>query len=154
MPSDAAILADIQQAFAHCPRPAHFTDYTHCEECRDHDKSLLACDRATLSLEVVGNPGWDPICFVSPEGFAYYFPALARLALEPPTDSEDWYVPQLLFHLLYKEAFWQHCSPTQRAAVAALIQHLIETRAEFLDYYLCEEEVLMAWDFWSNISGF
>jgi hypothetical protein len=61
--------------------------------------SLRNRDRDTLAVADVGNPGWDPICFITGEGFNYYFPTLARLALADPADEHGWYFEQLLFHL-------------------------------------------------------
>ena len=90
MSSDAQVLETIQQAFASSPRPRHFTNYTHCSECAEHDEVLRSRDVQTLRIEDVGNPGWDPICFISPEGFAYYVPALARLALAQPVEPHGW----------------------------------------------------------------
>ena len=55
------------KAFLAEPLPDHFTDYTHCCECAEHDELLRARDRETLALEDVGNAGWDPICFVTAE---------------------------------------------------------------------------------------
>lgn len=40
--------------------------------------SYFARDLDTLKLEDVGNLGWNPICFITPVGFRYYFPAFAR----------------------------------------------------------------------------
>src|SRR5260370_33319542 len=96
--SDAQALEAIQQAFATCPRPRHFTNYTHCPECAEHDEVLRSRDLQTLCIEDVGNPGWDPICFISPEGFAYYVPALMRLALSQPGEPYGWDGQQFLFH--------------------------------------------------------
>lgn len=77
MKNDAAILAVIDAEFGAVPRPEHFTDFTHCCECAEHDEALRSRDRASLRIEDVGNPGWDPLCFCSAEGIAYFFPALA-----------------------------------------------------------------------------
>jgi hypothetical protein len=65
MASDHEIMDIINEAFATEPRPDHFTSYTHCCECAEHDALLRARDRETLTLEDVGNPGWHPICFVT-----------------------------------------------------------------------------------------
>jgi hypothetical protein len=146
---DDEILRALRATFAGCRRPAYFTNYTHCEECREHDDVLHAHDLDTLSHAHVGNPGWDPICFVSPAGFAYYFPALARLALEPADDS---YLPQLLFHLQPDgrgNERWRHCTPEQRAAVVTFLRHVINTRPELLDNYASTDDVLRALDAWS-----
>jgi len=95
------LLSRIDAAFGAVPRPAHFTNHRHCEECADHDGLLRARDRQTLSLADVGNPGWDPLCFITPEGLAYYFPTLARLALAEPDALYGWYADQFLFHLYW-----------------------------------------------------
>jgi len=80
---------------------------------------LRSHDRGTLGIGEVGNPGWDPICFITPEGFAYYLPALARLALEGPDPVWGSYVPQLAVHLRYDGAAnvrWQHCTAARRSS--------------------------------------
>lgn len=144
--TDAEILTGVRQAFAACPRPDHFTDQNHCDECSDHDQTLLARDLDTLSLADVGNPGWDPICFITDEGFRYYFPALARLALT------ETYVDQLLFHLTYdgpRNRRVLACSPAQRRAVSALLRHILETRAQLVDEHHCCDELLQAIEYWS-----
>src|SRR5262245_43226978 len=104
MPTDAQILTAIDAAFGAWPRPQHFTDYRHCCECAEHDELLRSRDRSTLLQADVGNAGWDPICFCSAEGIAYYFPALARFALAEPVPELDWYGWQLIFHLYYGAA--------------------------------------------------
>ncbi len=150
--SDAQILAAIQQAFAKRPRPDHFTNYMHCDECAEHDETLRARDLQTLGIEDVGNPGWDPICFVAPEGFAYYFPALARLTLAPPAAPHGWYGNQLLFHLCYDGPGNKRmlaCTPQERRSVVMLLQHIVDTRAELLDSNQCSDELFHAIDYWS-----
>ncbi|QEY62790.1 hypothetical protein FXN65_12170 [Metapseudomonas lalkuanensis] len=136
MPTDTQILAAIDAAFGDSPRPEHFTHYRHCCECAEHDELLRHRDRETLQHADVGNAGWDPICFCSPEGIAYYFPALARFALAEPVPELDWYGWQMVFHLDYGGAenpFFQHCAPQQRQAVAGLLAHLLETRTGLLE---------------------
>ncbi len=99
---DAEALRAIEEAFRGSPRPEHFTDYRHCCECAEHDELLRSRDLDTLGIADVGNPGWDPICYITDEGFRYYLPALARLALAAPLEAGGWYMPQLLFHLGYQ----------------------------------------------------
>ena len=152
---DKEILAMLRRAFADARRPVHFTNYTHCEECAEHDAVLRSRTLDSLTRADVGNVGWDPICFVSPAGFSYYFPALVRLALgvtEPPHDP---YLVQLLFALRLDgrgDERRQHCTPTQRLAVADFLRHLIDTRAEVLDNYGMAEDALSALDAWSATS--
>ena len=87
--ADAAVVDGLTKVFASVERPEHFTNFEHCEECAEHDEVLRSRDLSTLSREDAGNVGWDPITFTSPQGFAYYFPALARLALEDPAQDID-----------------------------------------------------------------
>ena len=153
MPSDTDILQRVQQAFARCRRPEHFTNFRHCEECAEHDDLLRSRDIHTLRIEDIGNPGWDPICFISPEGFAYYLPALARLALAEPMRPYGWYGSQLLFHLCSdgrRNERLLACTPAQRRAVVEFLQHLVETRASLADSELSADDLFQAIEIWSD----
>ena len=153
MSTDTEVIARIDAAFGAVERPAHFTDFTHCCECAEHDELLRSRDRETLRIEDVGNPGWDPICFTSPQGIAYYFPSLARLALAPPFPTHGWYGDQLLFHLYYgfrDNRFFQYCSAEQRAVVASLLGHIIESRAALVDELAFPDEFLRCHELWSD----
>lgn len=151
--ADEQVLRCIDVAFADIAKPEHFTNYTHCSECEDHDKTLRARTRETLRREDLGNAGWDPITFSSEQGIAYLFPALARFALHPDVWTDyGWYGSQLLFHLSYdggSNRFLAWCSPTQRDAVYALLKHLSETRRSVIELGLDEdllEAALAAWE--------
>lgn len=152
MTTDADILRRVHDAFATCERPTHFTDYMHCPECAEHDELLRTRTPETLTLDDVGNPGWDPLCFVEPTGFAYYFPSLARLVLVAPDAEHDWYGPQLLFHLTYEEVtnrHFLHCTSDQRHAVALLLRHLHDTQAAWVSEWCCAEALQTAIMLWS-----
>jgi len=152
MSDDAAVLAEVRAAFARCPRPAHFTDYTHCPECAEHDELLRSRDPDTLRIADVGNPGWDPLCYVDAAGFAYLFPGLARLTLADRDSDEGWYVDQLLFHLTYDGAANRHLrgfDPDQRRAVVRLLRHVAEARSEVIAATACTDELATAIDLWS-----
>ena len=110
------------------PRPEHFTDYGHCCECAEHDATLRDAAPETIGLAELGNPGWDPICFVTPAGFRYYLPALARLALGR---GEAYYLGQFLFHL--RSGRVAELTSAQRAAVLALLEHVDATMREETD---------------------
>ena len=90
MSTDASILASIDTEFGNLLRPEHFTNHAHCCECAEHDELLRSRDRDTLRVEDVCNPGWDPLCFCSPEGLAYFFPSLARFALAEAESRCAW----------------------------------------------------------------
>lgn len=154
MSDDAAVLEEVRKQFAGCPRPEHFTDYTHCEECAEHDELLRSRDPDTLRIEDVGNSGWDPLCYVDPVGFGYFFSGLARLVLSDPDPVYGWYGPQFLYHLTYapqgkvnrhREGF----SRDQCLAVKALLGHIAETRSSLADDWGCSDDLMYAIDLWS-----
>lgn len=131
-------------------RPEHFTDYTHCCECRDHDETLQGTDIDTIGMEELGNPGWDPICFATPEARLYYLPALIRLSLD--TMHGDCYLAQLLFHLRWDgpdNDFFQRCNPEQRRYIARFLEYAIETYPQELDDAFCADDALAALQIWS-----
>ena len=154
MPSDADILQTIKRAFAGCRRPEHFTDYITARSVPSMMRSYV---HATLhaQIEDVGNPGWDPICFTSPEGFAYYFQhshvsllpsqttrtagtALSCFCICSPTDAR-------IIGLLA-------CTPEQRLAIVQFLRHLAETRAALADSYCSTADLFQALEIWSDES--
>jgi hypothetical protein len=116
---DAEILELFTVAFGAFERPEHFTNHTHCDECWEHDEVLRGRTRETLSIEDVGSQAWNPITMATPQAFAYYLPALARLALEPVPKDWDWYGYIILFELRWngpRNERWQYCNRNQRSA--------------------------------------
>lgn len=109
------LLASVRTAFEGTPRPEHFTNFMHCDECREHDETLRRHTPDTITLDEIGNPGWDPICFALPEAFQYYLPGLIRLAHE----ARHEYIGQLLFHLTYDRDRVERFSTQQRLAILA-----------------------------------
>ena len=84
----------MEGAFADVPRPQTFIRGTCvCEECIEHNDTLEGHTPESVTVTELGNPGWDPICAANDQAFAYYLPAMVRLAFE--THYHD----QLLFHL-------------------------------------------------------
>lgn len=155
---DADVLAAVRAAFAGCPRPEHFTNHTHCQECAEYDELLQARAPDTLTIEDIGNVASDPICFVGDAGFAYFFPGLARLALADTNASASWYPAQLLFHLTNdweKNCRLRALNPDQRRAVADLLRHIVLTRTERIDEYhpTFPDEFLYAVEMWSGEPG-
>jgi hypothetical protein len=149
--SDAEVLAQVDEAFASAARPEHFTNYQHCGECYEHDELLRQRDRSTLAIEDVGSQAWNPITMATPQGFAYYLPALARLALGPMPVGHDWYGYIILFELRRdgpRNERWLACTPQQRAAVAGLLEHLYTTRSGLVERYDCAYELMEALEIW------
>ena len=136
------------------PKPEHFTNYRHCCECAEHDATLLAQDVDSIGIEHLGNPGWDPLCFVSPEGFVYYLPALLRITLDTMEKPQERYLDQLLFHLMRDgkdHALVRACSPAQRACIAGFLEHLMETYSAALDGGMYADDLLQAYEIWSSV---
>ncbi|HEY7062366.1 MAG TPA: hypothetical protein VII06_12885 [Chloroflexota bacterium] len=123
--AEAALLNAVRRAFARVPRPEHFTDYEHCCECAEHDATLRTATPDTIGLRELGNAGYDPICFITVEGFHYYLPALARLAFGR---GDAYYLDQLLFHLQWPPERLSTLAPEQRAALRAVLEYVFEIR--------------------------
>lgn len=150
--TDAAVIEVVDAAFADVARPAHFTDYLHCSECAEHDEVLRGHDRQTLRPEHVDNAAWDPMCFCSPEGKAYYMPTLVRFALGRPREGRSPYWEQLLFHLEGdgpRHALIAACSKAQREAMATFLAHLLETRAAPIADFGMTDAALRTYSWWA-----
>lgn len=132
-------------------RPQHFTNFNHCDECAEHDQTLLAHTPQSISLAEVGSPAWDPITFCSVEGKIYFLPGLIRLCLESIED--EFYFSQLLFHLEYdghNNTLVQSLTSEQRQFVADFIAMMIECYPAGLEEYMCADEAFRALDIWST----
>lgn len=144
------VFALIDAAFAECARPEHFTNYEHCDECAEHDELLRTRNRQTLTLEDVGNPGWDPITYCTSEGIAFYLPSLVRLALDIRAGGQLNYAQQLMFQFRWggdDNPHYAAFTPVQRHAIAALAAHLIEHHPAETDRYA--DELFQIHEHWS-----
>ena len=151
--TDADVVAAIDMAFGAMRKPDHFTNYMHCEECAEHDETLRLHDRETLRLDHVHNPGWDPLCFCSAEGKAYYMPALVRFALAPSVRGGDWYWDQLLFHLAGdgpNNELIAYCNEAQRKAVAQFLAHIVQARTAEVEQSSSGDELLRVHEYWTQ----
>ena len=152
MTSDKDILKVVDDAFGDLLRPVHFTVADGDPECMDHDRLLHSRTPETLTIDDVGNIGYDPLVECFPQGIAYYFPALARFAL---ADSRlhDWYPFQLTLHLTRDGAanrFLNYCTDSQKAAVCALFAHIQRTRTEKIELECCAEEIQQCTALWRD----
>ncbi|HEY3282710.1 MAG TPA: hypothetical protein VGN26_10585 [Armatimonadota bacterium] len=136
-----AVGARLSEAFGSVPRPSVFVrESCWCCECQEHNETLAGHTPGTISLEQLGNAGWDPICFASDDAFLYYLPAMARLALE-----SGCYWEHLLFHLSQPDRV-AALNQAQAEAVLEALWLLVETRGEELSqaYPGCSAEDVMA----------
>lgn len=136
------------------PKPEHFTDYRHCCECAEHDQTLLAFDIESIGLEQLGNPGWDPLCFSSPEGLIYYMPALVRLTVDTIENPSESYLDQMLFHLIKDgpgNSLVSACTEEQRKFIAEFLAYLITAHAEQISAEVfASDDILRAHEIWSQ----
>jgi hypothetical protein len=132
-------------------RPEHFTNYKHCEECAEHDETLRNAEIDTIGLDVLGNPGWDPICFSTVEGKKYYMPSFIRLCLE--TIENEFYFGQFLFHLEgdgRENSLVQSCTEQQRKFISSFIEYMLDSFTKEIESNCCTDEVLKVYEIWSN----
>ena len=152
MNTDSDIIAAVDKAFGGIDRPEHFTNYTHCEECAEHDETLRAKPRVLLTRKDLGTLGWNPVTFCHLGAKAYLFPRLARELLAEPDETYGWYGPEfisLVYWPLGDNDFRQYCNTQQRAVVLALILHVIESRASLVESCCCADDFLSCHQEWS-----
>ena len=143
-------LQEALELFGNTPRPEHFTNHTHCCECAEHDETLRKETLETLSYDDV-RPGFDPLCFITPEGFQYYFPALVRLALEGGRDN--YFIDQLVFHLEFdgkRNSRYLQFTPEQRRYVVKLLHYLVETRPGEIEENFDADALFRAIEIWAD----
>ena len=147
------LIEEAKHLFGNEPRPTHFTNFKHCDECAEHDETLRNETPDSLRIEQL-NPAWDPMCSVSVKGFKYYFPALVRLALEGT--GQTYFIDQLIFHLEYdgkNNVRYQGFSIEQRAYVVRVLEFLVENRAHEIEANLDTDALFRAISIWSDDSA-
>ncbi len=108
------------QVFAHRERPKHFTNYKHCDDCKEFDDLLSSHTPDTISFKELGNIAWNPISSISKDGFLYYLPALARLALGK---GDEYFIDQFLIHVDQKERL-DSMTLEEKDALRSFLMHL------------------------------
>jgi hypothetical protein len=149
--SHEQLISEAIEMFGKVTRPEHFTDYTHCCECVEHDETLRAHSPDTITREALGHAGWDPMTFVTNTGFRYFLPALMRMALTGTGD--DYYIDQFLSQVIRDGARnnrWCACTVEERALVLKALHALLETRAEEIQNDLDADRLMQAIDIWSD----
>jgi hypothetical protein len=143
-----AILHDIDQAFGMVPRPQHFTKIECCEECAGYDRMLRSRTVKTITRDDIGGlGGWDPINFINDQGWAHYFPTLARFALMPPIWLDRERYANMLAADLSRRPRLDFCTPDQRRAVAALIEWIATHEKQLAGSHSLK---YLEWQSWSD----
>ncbi len=57
------LIKEAYSFFSSYPRPQHFTNYKHCDECLDHDQKMLSVTLHTLQSSDFENECWCPLVF-------------------------------------------------------------------------------------------
>ena len=129
---DIQILKLVESAFQNVEKPEHFTNFSHCRECEEHDNTLRQFNKFNIPRRALGNLGYAPIGFSSPRGIAYYFPILARYAiLGNIWHHYDNYAEMLIGYLdekREKNKLYGYCNALQKQAVRDFLNHLAETQ--------------------------
>ena len=144
------LVDEAKHLFENEMRPTHFTNHKHCQECAEHDNTLRNATPDTLTFDDVA-PGWDPLCFISVEGFKYYFPAMVRLVVEG--EGETYYVDQFLFHLTPdgpRNARIESFSTQQRAFVIRVLEYLLKIRASEIEENLDADHLFQVLEIWGR----
>lgn len=125
-----AVLTAVDRAFGAVPRPSIMVrNPNHCDECADHEAAMQGVTPQTVTLNEIGNMGWDPVCYLTDASYRYFMPGFARLVLH--TDDDCDYLDQFIFHLesrLSDDLF----TGEQRTAIIGVIDYLKETLPEEL----------------------
>jgi hypothetical protein len=90
---------------------------------------------------------------MSPEGFAYYLPALVRIALSAKNNPGDSYLPQFLTHLVgdgLRNARVLECCTEERKAIVSVLRHIAESRAALVDQQGCADQLFEALSCWGD----
>jgi len=144
----------IDRAFAlfqNVERPAHFTDFTHCCECQEHDEVLLASTPATISRSDLGTMAWDPITFTTGAGFRYYIPGLIRVVLTETGDSS--YYDQFLWHMASLEQVKERCpdiTDEECEIISETLEYLLNHRTTEIDEECLADTLLSTVEWWSG----
>ena len=145
----------VEKVFCGNPVPENYTNRDHCDECAEHDDTLRSYTPKSIGLEQLGNPGWDPICFVLPKAFKYYFPALVRLALD--SEGLEGYLDQFLFHVTYQgedSRFFTHFSKPEREATLEVLRYIESNMGGLVHEWNLENEIKKAILLWTKLVSY
>lgn len=147
------IISDLYKAFRKVPRPKHFTDYKHSEECYEHDQILLGTTLETLGPEHVGQSSYSPFPWMTARGFAHYMPRILELAIiGERNENGDLLLQDVLFYLAPGEGTdrFKKYNKHQVAAVYSALLFAKELYAEELEDNFYDEDMEKALTYWET----
>ena len=129
------------QAFASFPRPEHFTEHEHCEECDEHDATMRSRPLSAIGVEQLGNPGWSPIPMLTEQAYGYVMPRLMELAL----NDENFVFSYLLALTPSPEhRKLDYFTRVQTAAVLESLYYMRDHMASIVEAQCCEDDLVQA----------
>lgn len=148
------IINDAYRAFSSFSRPEHFTDYTHCEECAEHDETMRSCSLSEVGPNQVGNPGWSPIPFLTEQAYGYVMPRLLELALTNGTNAHgEPFVFQYLLALTPSPEYrkFDYFTPEQATVVLESLYFIREHMTAIVEDECCDKDLVGAITQWEAI---
>lgn len=149
------IINDAYRAFSSFSRPEHFTDYTHCDECEEHDNTMRSCSLSEIGSNHVGNPGWSPIPFFTEQAFGYVMPRLLELALTNGINAHgEPFVFQYLLALtpLPEHRKFNNFTPEQAAVVLKSLYYIRDHMGAVVENECCQNDLTDAIALWEAIA--
>lgn len=128
------LISECKVLFGKNRRPAVFTNDPCCGEGAEYDAMFRMHTPDSIGLRELGNSGLDPIFYITPEAYRYYFPALARLAVDNIASGN--FLDLFLFHLRldgYQNRFLKTFSEVERCFVARFLQALNRHYGEIIE---------------------
>ena len=153
--SKEEIINDAYRAFSSFLRPEHFTDYTHCEECAEHDATMRSCSLPDIGANQVGNPGWSPIPFLTEQAYGHVMPRLLELALNNSFNSDnDPFVFQYLLALTPtpEHRKLDNFTPEQARVILNSLCYIRDNMMGVIEDECCQSNLVEAITLWQTIA--
>jgi hypothetical protein len=145
----ADVLSVVDEAFSSAPRPAMFIRGTcSCEECTEHEADMQRFERLELSIDDLGNPAWDPVCFASNDAWTYLMPGLIRLVLAHTDD----YITQFSFHVGQPERL-NSLSERHARALSTVLGYLLLHEPRTVENNGLTDELMQTYDLLQRIGA-
>ena len=146
------IIQSLYEVFSCYKRPAHFTKFGHCDECREHDETMSSADLNTLKGFHLGTAGYGPLSFLTEEAFAYYMPRIIELALtgEECKYGDESVLSLLLFQLIPTKDYdrFSKYNSEQRQAIMHALEYAFSKHRVLVAEEFIQEELDEAMSYW------
>jgi hypothetical protein len=149
------VIEKLYKEFSVYKRPAHFTDYKHCDECEEHDETMRRATLETLCSEHLGCIGYAPFSFLTEEGFAHYLLRIIELAAIGELNKfGEPFVLQVALQLCPTNNYdrFSRYTKSQCKAVYDALCHTNATQYEALSEYCYISDMENAIEYWKNRS--